>query len=143
MRNALLFVTIYRGPVGVYLYRRDPSLLIGISETLRFGLVSVRLFTVSAKPFHIGETLHFGSVSVRSFTLDPVSIGIGWNLWIGIGCDLWILGIDWHRLEPLDSCDLWKPVVSISISWNLLDRCQVYGFLVLSELNFKGQQLFG
>ncbi|CAB4432263.1 unnamed protein product [Rhizophagus irregularis] len=82
-------------------YRR-PSLWIGIGA-LHFGLVS-------AKPFHIGETLHFGSVSVRSFTLDLVSIGIGWDLWIGIGCDLW------------------KPVVSISIGWNLLDRCQVGTF---------------
>ncbi|CAB4432164.1 unnamed protein product [Rhizophagus irregularis] len=52
-------------------YRR-PSLWIGIGA-LHFGLVS-------AKPFHIGETLHFGSVSVRSFTLDLVSISIGWNL---------------------------------------------------------------
>ncbi|GBC23690.2 hypothetical protein GLOIN_2v1789000 [Rhizophagus irregularis DAOM 181602=DAOM 197198] len=39
-------------------------------------------------------------------------IGIDPSLWIGfskilhfgsgIGCDLWILGIDWHRLGPLD-----------------------------------------
>ncbi|CAB4489327.1 unnamed protein product [Rhizophagus irregularis] len=72
--------------------------------------------------------LYFGLVSVRSFTLDPVSIGIGWDLWIGIGCDLW------------------KPVVSISIGIKLgplETKPVVYGFLVLSELNFKGQQLFG
>ncbi|UZO22421.1 uncharacterized protein OCT59_014784 [Rhizophagus irregularis] len=36
-----------------------------------------------------GKILHFGS---------------------SIGCDLWILGIDWHQLGHLDSCDLWKPV---------------------------------
>ncbi|PKK55712.1 hypothetical protein RhiirC2_801692, partial [Rhizophagus irregularis] len=75
---------------------------------LHFGLVSVKLF-------HIGETLHFGSVSrFRS----------------GIGCNLWILGIDWHRLGPLDRYRL-RPLetcVSISIGWNLLDRCQVRTF---------------
>ncbi|POG59537.1 hypothetical protein GLOIN_2v1789000 [Rhizophagus irregularis DAOM 181602=DAOM 197198] len=75
----------------------------GISA-LYFGLVLV-------KPFHIGETLHFGSVSVRSFTLDPVSIGIGWDLWIGIGCDLWkpvhrLETLDRYRLRPLETCGI-------------------------------------
>ncbi|CAB4395689.1 unnamed protein product [Rhizophagus irregularis] len=80
---------------------------------------------------------------------------IGWYqrplLWIDIGA----FTLDWYRRLSLwigIGCDLWKPVVSIGIGWNLLDRCQlgpleikpvVYGFLVFSELNFKGQQLFG
>ncbi|PKK56682.1 hypothetical protein RhiirC2_858516 [Rhizophagus irregularis] len=72
-------------------YRRL-SLWIGISETL-----------------HIGETLHFGSISVRSFTLDLVSIG----------------------------CDLWKPVVSIGIGWNLLDRCQLGPLEIKPVVNFE------
>ncbi|CAB4476266.1 uncharacterized protein OCT59_010352 [Rhizophagus irregularis] len=150
---------------GFSWYQR-PSLWIGIG-TLHFGLVSAP-FTLNwyrRDPSRIGETL--SHKSVRPFTLDryrrdPSSIG--WDLWIG---QYWLelletcgivatFGNLWYRLRPLEicgiSCYLWKPVVSVSIGWNLLDRCQlgpletkpvIYGFLVLSELNFKGQQLFG
>ncbi|CAB4387904.1 unnamed protein product [Rhizophagus irregularis] len=72
------------------------------------------------------------------------------SLWIGIGetlsrigCNLWILGIDWHRLGPLDRYRL-RPLETCGVKLGPLEtKPVVYGFLVLSELNFKGQQLFG
>ncbi|PKC63092.1 hypothetical protein RhiirA1_538010 [Rhizophagus irregularis] len=75
------------------------------------------------------------------------------SLWIGfskilhfgssIGCDLWILGIDWHRLGPLDRYRL-RPLETCGIKLGPLEtKPVVYGFLVLSELNFKGLQVPG
>ncbi|CAB4490492.1 unnamed protein product [Rhizophagus irregularis] len=146
-------------------YQR-PSLWIGIG-TLHFGLVSAP-FTLNwyrRDPSRIGETL--SHKSVRPFTLDRyrrdpssiVLVGTFGNLWYrlrpletcGISCYLWKPVVSVATFGNL-CCYLWKPVVSVSIGWNLLDRCQlgpletkpvIYGFLVLSELNFKGQQLFG
>ncbi|UZO05918.1 uncharacterized protein OCT59_026256 [Rhizophagus irregularis] len=92
MRNALLFVTIYRGPVGVYLS------------------VSARLFALDwyrETLSRIGETLScIGEALSR--------IGIGWDLWSSIGWDFWI-GIGWR--EHLDGIgwDFWIGI----ISWKL------------------------
>ncbi|GBC26748.2 hypothetical protein RIR_jg17839.t1 [Rhizophagus irregularis DAOM 181602=DAOM 197198] len=127
MRNALLFVTIYRGPVGVYLYQRDSSLWIGISETLHgigaLHIISVKPFHVSAKPF--------------MYRRDPsLCIGIGWDLWSNIGWrehldgiswDFWIGIISWklgflnkYQLEPLET----KPVVSVATFGN--ETCSLW-----------------
>ncbi|GET54277.1 hypothetical protein RIR_jg32039.t2 [Rhizophagus irregularis DAOM 181602=DAOM 197198] len=143
MRNALLFVTIYQGPVGVYLYQRDSSLWIGISETLHgigaLHIISVKPFHVSAKPF--------------MYRRDPsLCIGIGWDLWSnigwrghldGIGWDFWIGIISWklgflnnwlnryrYRLQPLET----KPVV--------FSFCRSMAFWVFPEWNFEASQLF-
>ncbi|CAB5296076.1 unnamed protein product [Rhizophagus irregularis] len=96
MRNALLFVTIYQGPVGVYLYQRDSSLWIGISETLH-GIGE----TLS----RIGETLSWYRRNPFTYRRDPsLCIGIGWDIWSnigwrghldGIGWDFWIGIISW------------------------------------------------
>ncbi|UZO29320.1 uncharacterized protein OCT59_022799 [Rhizophagus irregularis] len=101
MRNALLFVTIYRGPVGVYLSVR-------IGETLRFGLISVRFFTVSVKPFHV-------SAKPFMYRRDPsLCIDIGWRGHLD-GIISWKLGfLNKYRLEPLET----KPVVSVATFGN-------------------------
>ncbi|CAB4479729.1 unnamed protein product [Rhizophagus irregularis] len=114
MRNALLFVTIYRGPVGVYLYQRDSSLWIGISETLH----------------GIGETLSRIGETLSWYRRDPsLCIGIGWDLWSNIGWRGHLDGIGW---------DFW-----IGIGWNLWKRnLWSMTFWVFPEWNFEASQLF-
>ncbi|CAB5363072.1 unnamed protein product [Rhizophagus irregularis] len=128
MRNALLFVTIYRGPVGVYLYQRDSSLWIGISETLH-GIGE----TLS----RISETLSWYWQNPFTYRRDPsLCIGIGWDFWSnigwrghldGIGWDFWIGIINWklgflnkYQLEPLET----KPVVSVATFGN--ETCSLW-----------------
>ncbi|PKC55854.1 hypothetical protein RhiirA1_474914 [Rhizophagus irregularis] len=84
--------------------------MVCISETLRFGLVSVRLFTVSVKPFHVSaKPFHVSAkpfhVSAKPFHVsakpfmyrrDPsLCIGIGWDLWSNIGWRGHLDGIGW------------------------------------------------
>ncbi|PKK61758.1 hypothetical protein RhiirC2_791327 [Rhizophagus irregularis] len=83
----------------------DTSFLdsVGISA-LHFGLVSMLSLWIGISAFH------FGLVSAP-FTLDwywqdPSCIGVVLHFGSGISCDLWILGINWHQLGPLDKYQL-------------------------------------
>ncbi|GET50351.1 hypothetical protein RIR_jg32990.t1 [Rhizophagus irregularis DAOM 181602=DAOM 197198] len=139
--------------------------MICISETLRFGLVSVRLFTESIGALHIsiGETL---SCIGEALSHPSLCIGIGWDLWSnigwrghldGIGWDFWIgiISIGWR--EHLDGIgwDFWIGIISWKLGFLnkyrlqpletkpvVFSFCRSMTFWVFPEWNFEASQLF-
>ncbi|PKC54410.1 hypothetical protein RhiirA1_477364 [Rhizophagus irregularis] len=74
-------------------------------------------FWIDIGALYFGLVLAFFTLdcfrSVRHFTLDRYRRNP--SLWIHIGCDLWILGINWHRLGLLDRYQLASVSVGTSV----------------------------